>query len=133
MVLAVLEPGASRLQFLSAGHGPILVYHRHANEFQDHAAQGIPLGISPVFPFGAPGEITLSPGDMAILLTDGFIEWEDPAGEQFGLARIKDAIRSHPDLPAPALIAQLYSEVLRFTRGTKQSDDLTAVVVRRTG
>jgi serine phosphatase RsbU (regulator of sigma subunit) len=132
MVMAVLEPGASRLHLLSAGHGPILVYRRSENEFQDLPAQGIPLGISDGFPFGAPQEITLAPGDMAILLTDGFIEWEDPAGEQFGLARLQDAIRSHADLPAQALIAELYSQLLRFTRGTKQSDDLTAVVIKRT-
>jgi serine phosphatase RsbU (regulator of sigma subunit) len=133
MVLAVLEPGSARLQFLSAGHGPILVYNRRADQFRDYPAQGIPLGISATFPFGSPVETTLASGDLAILLTDGFIEWEDPAGEQFGLARIQQVIRAHRELPAHELIAQLHSEVLRFARGTKQSDDLTAVLVKRTG
>ena len=64
--------------------------------------------------------------------TDGFFEWADPEGEQFGTERVHDVIHRHRGATATELIAILYRTVLDFARGTPQADDLTAVIVKRT-
>jgi serine phosphatase RsbU (regulator of sigma subunit) len=70
-------------------------------------------------------------GDMVVLATDGFFEWENPEGEQFGVARLTQAVRDARHLPSEQIIAELYTAVKTFANGTKQMDDLTAVVIKR--
>jgi hypothetical protein len=68
---------------------------------------------------------------MLVLLTDGFYEWDRPDGEQFGTERIADLIRRHHTLPVAEFIRVVYRAVVEFSAGTRQGDDLTAVIVRR--
>ena len=65
------------------------------------------------------------------MVTDGFYEWEDPDGEQFGLGRLEAVIRKARDCRAEEVIDQLRSAVESFCKGTEQMDDLTAVVLKR--
>jgi sigma-B regulation protein RsbU (phosphoserine phosphatase) len=68
---------------------------------------------------------------MLALVTDGFYEWENPEGEEFGLVRLEAVIRESRDYPAEEVIARLRSAVVSFCKGTEQKDDLTAVILRR--
>ena len=72
----------------------------------------------------------LHTGDLILLATDGFFEWENDQGEQFGVQRIEGAMRASRDLAASEIISHLYDAVTRFSNGTKQQDDLTAVVIK---
>ena len=65
-----------------------------------------------------------------LLATDGFFEWENDQGEQFGVQRIEGAMRASRDSAASVIISHLYDAVIRFSNGTKQQDDLTAVVIK---
>ena len=66
-----------------------------------------------------------------VLPTDGFFEWENAEGEQFGVQRMEAVIRASRQLAPAEIIAQLYDAVTRFANGTKQQDDLTAVIIKR--
>jgi serine phosphatase RsbU (regulator of sigma subunit) len=66
-----------------------------------------------------------------VLPTDGFFEWENVEGEQFGLERMEEVIRASRQLAPAEIIAQLYDAVTKFSNGTKQQDDLTAVIIKR--
>ena len=68
---------------------------------------------------------------MIVLATDGFFEWENANGEQFGEARMTQVIRGSRERSPEEIIAELYKSVLAFANGTKQIDDLTAVVIKR--
>jgi serine phosphatase RsbU (regulator of sigma subunit) len=72
-------------------------------------------------------------GDLVLLITDGFFEWANAADEQFGVERLADSVRKFSKLPPEQIIAELYHAVLAFANGTKQNDDLTAVVIKRVG
>ena len=132
-VAAACRPGSGRVQLLSAGHGPLFVYHLQAGATSQLDPQGLPFGIVPDFAADPPHEIDLLPGDMIVLATDGFFEWVNSAGEQFGTARLAAAIRSTSALPPREIIAGLYDAVVAFSAGTPQKDDLTAVIIKRTG
>ena len=71
------------------------------------------------------------PGDVLVLTTDGFFEWQDAAGEQYGTSRLEAFVRERHDLAPQALIDALHASVLEHAGGTEQADDLTAVVIRR--
>jgi serine phosphatase RsbU (regulator of sigma subunit) len=73
----------------------------------------------------------LKSGDMIVLVTDGFYEWENPEGQEFGLERLKETIREARDCSAEEVITRLHKAVKDFSKGTEQKDDLTAVVLKR--
>jgi serine phosphatase RsbU (regulator of sigma subunit) len=126
-----LDPKKSSVKILSAGHGPILWYKTDEKTIANLEAQGIPLGMIAGVPYSKASEGSLAPGDMVVVVTDGFYEWENPEGEQFGVERLKTVISDSYNCSAEEVIAKLRSSVQSFCRGTKQQDDLTAVVLKR--
>ena len=131
-VAAVCEAGSSRVELLSAGHGPSFVYVLSEDRFEKIGAQGLPLGISSLLASDPPKILDLSTGDLLVLATDGFFEWTNREGEQFGVKRLEETIRKSRQKPPCELISALYGAVLAFSNGTKQQDDLTSVVIKRT-
>ncbi|MFZ9032993.1 MAG: cache domain-containing protein [Anaerohalosphaeraceae bacterium] len=129
-VVALLDPTDSKIQLLSAGHGPILLYTASDDRIQDFIADDIPLGLGLDIGYGPAREIMLTEGDMLVLVTDGFFEWENADGEMFGLTRLQETIAKYKDRPAKEIISSLYKEVVEFSGGTKQQDDLTAVILK---
>ncbi|HET8781680.1 MAG TPA: PP2C family protein-serine/threonine phosphatase [Pyrinomonadaceae bacterium] len=126
-----LDPQSAEVKVLSAGHGPILWYHRATNNLEDFEAQGIPLGMIAGMPYEDSRLKSLSAGDMLVLITDGFYEWQSPEKEEFGVERVKNVIRDARDCSAEEVISRLYKAVKDFSKGTEQADDLTAVVLKR--
>ena len=64
------------------------------------AAQGPPLGLFPGHPYGS-GALTLAPGDLVVLYTDGITEAANPDDEEFGLERLVALVRSVAARPLP--------------------------------
>jgi len=131
-VAAVCTPGEDRVELLSAGHAPLFLYSSRTQELARFDAQALPLGIVPDFASEAPVILSLQPGDLLLLITDGFFEWENSSEEQFGFDRLAAMIRKHCHLPPEEIIAEIYQAVLGFAGGTRQKDDLTAVLIKRT-
>jgi serine phosphatase RsbU (regulator of sigma subunit) len=130
-VAAICCPGSSDIEMLSAGHGPIFIYSHPEDRFREMNAQALPFGILPSFTSDPPEHVHLHSGDLLLLATDGFFEWENDQGEQFGVLRVKESIRSSRDSAPAEIIMRLYETVNAFSNGTKQQDDLTAVVIKR--
>lgn len=130
-VAAVCSNEEAKVELLSAGHGPLFVYSSARDAFVQFGAQAIPLGLLPELNSAEPLVLHLDEGDMVVLATDGFFEWEDASGEQFGLERLEQAVRKARHLAPEEIIAELYHAVKHFAAGTKQMDDLTAVVIKR--
>ena len=130
-VAAVCSPAGPGIEILSAGHGPTLIYSRTEDRFTELNAHALPFGILPAFNSDPPTRLQLQTGDMVLLATDGFFEWENEHGEQFGLQRTEEAIRASRDLAPSEIIASLYDGVKAFAAGCKQQDDLTAVIIKR--
>ncbi len=130
-VAAVCCPECADVELLSAGHGPLFVYSSSADRFTEMNAHGLPFGILPSFQSDPPTHLQLNSGDLVLLATDGFFEWENEVGEAFGVQRMEDAIRAFRDSAPRDIIANLYLNVLKFANGTRQQDDLTAVIIKR--
>jgi serine phosphatase RsbU (regulator of sigma subunit) len=83
------------------------------------------------FQYDKATEGRLEPGDFLALVTDGFFEWENPEGEQYGLTRLDEILRESHELSAENVIGRLRESVAEFCKGTTQMDDLTAVILKR--
>ena len=131
LFLAALDVGSGRLEFVAAGCAPI-VYRTHGSpSSMPVEATTIPLGILPALPASPATVVTLSPGDVLVMATDGFYERENPAGVQFGLELLQERVRDHSGRSASGLIQLLHEDVSRHAEGARQTDDMTAIVVRR--
>jgi serine phosphatase RsbU (regulator of sigma subunit) len=130
-VAAVCCPGCPDIELLSAGHGPLFIYSRPKDRFTELNAHALPLGILPSFASDPSTRLELHTGDLVLLATDGFFEWENDQGEQFGVRRMEDVIRASRDIASSEIISRLYDAVTRFSNGTRQQDDLTAVLIKR--
>ncbi|MCH8964930.1 MAG: SpoIIE family protein phosphatase [Planctomycetes bacterium] len=129
--LAFLDSETSTISHLSAGHGPLIHYVAADDRFVELPAATLPLGITKNLPAGPAPDIVLGPGDLFILITDGFFEWIRAGGEQFGLKRLYEVIRSNRQLACSEIIERLHRAVVEFGQGTPQEDDLTAIVVKK--
>jgi len=131
-VVAVLDPKSDIIRMLSAGHAPLMLYTAADNQVQIFAAHGIPFGLMPGVAYGPPQDIQMASGDMLVLITDGFTEWMNLESEEFGDDRLAEVIKTSAGLPPADIISALYAEVLRYAGPVEQSDDLTAIIVKRT-
>jgi sigma-B regulation protein RsbU (phosphoserine phosphatase) len=119
------------VRWASGGHGPML-WHRAADDSVSQlVATAPPMGIMGELPMPPGPAVELAPGDQFLVLTDGFFEFADGAGEQFGIARVEQWLRESRSVRPRRAIEQLAERVLAFAAGAPQKDDLTAVLVRR--
>jgi serine phosphatase RsbU (regulator of sigma subunit) len=131
-VVGVLDPEKGRVDLLSAGHAPLLLYRAAEDRIESFDAHGIPFGLMDGIPYGPPQSIDLAPGDTLVLVTDGFIEWANAEEEEFGEDRVGEIVRSSRELSAADVIDKLHREVVEFAGAVEQQDDLTAVIIKRT-
>ncbi len=128
----ILDPAAGMLEYVSAGHGPLLLFLATSGQVKSFGATGLPMAILEDAEYPHAERIDFEPGDTFLLLTDGFVEWARPDGELYGQDRLAEVIRANTDASCENLIQAIYQDVLKFSEGTGQADDLTAVVLRRT-
>jgi len=81
---------------------------------------------------GVCAEAQLGDGDVLAIYSDGVTEAIGEDEEDFGMARLADALRATSRLGAQAQLDDVVASVQRFSRGT-QFDDITLVIARCTG
>ncbi len=128
----VLDAARATLHYVSAGQGPLWHYRAAEDRVDERPATCLPIGIMPDMPVEAGEPVVFAPGDVFLLLTDGFIEWAREDGEQYGAGRLVDLVRRHHHLPSAELIRRIHEDVRAFAGPAPQGDDLTAVLIRRT-
>ena len=128
-IITALDPGTGRLSYTNAGHNPGLLL-RADGTVQRLEANGLPLGLFPVVEYEKV-EITLGPGDLVMLYTDGITEAANPKGDEFGLDRLQAVVRKYSREPLVALAVAIETAVEVFVDGTPFGDDRTIVMLRR--
>jgi sigma-B regulation protein RsbU (phosphoserine phosphatase) len=125
---AVLKDGT--LSYCNAGQEPPLVVRKDGVEWLE--VGGPVLGLLSIATYEC-GTVSLQPGDLVVVYSDGVSEARNRDGDEFGRDRFVDVmVRSHGQKPDTAL-EQLLEEVRKFSEGAAQADDITAVVLRYRG
>jgi sigma-B regulation protein RsbU (phosphoserine phosphatase) len=119
----IYDPGSRHLRYAIAGHPPPRLRRGRAYVSAVQSTAGLPLGIEQDETW-TEADVTLAPGDALLLYTDGIIEGTNVAGEQFGLARLDDALRLGP-WRAGRLVQHIERRYRDFCLGSPDMDDRT--------
>ena len=116
------------LRYVNAGHCPPLLVRAGGGSIRNLDATGLPAGMLEEAVYEA-RDVTLRPGDMLVLYTDGLTEAEDPDGRAFGEGGLREVVRTNATLGCRALHGALEQAVSRFAQGAVQKDDRTLMVI----
>jgi len=129
---AQFDPATHRLSYVNAGHCPPILLRAHAMngaaERLDQAG-GTVVGLLPECAYER-AEVTLAPGDLLVIYTDGFSEAMNPSLEEWGDKRLLEAVSNCNGLPAKDSIDKIMKAADAFASGAPQSDDMTLVILR---
>jgi sigma-B regulation protein RsbU (phosphoserine phosphatase) len=124
---ASYRPDTHVLSYLSAGHPPLL--HRQGTDVQlIGEGDQIPLGVLRDHEYRN-NEVSVEPGAILVLHTDGIIEARNPRGQMFGLERLRELVANGPDAPQ-ALVDHVVAEVQTHQENPLGADDQTLVVLK---
>ena len=116
-----------RLTYVNAGHTtPILA--GSSERFRRLDCGGVPIGLLPESSFCA-GTVTLEPGDLVVLYSDGITEAGVLDAEPFGEARLESLIVAHRDQPLGDIQREILAAVRRWS-GRDPEDDMTLLLIR---
>jgi phosphoserine phosphatase RsbU/P len=127
---AEFDPAARSLAYIRAGHNPPLL-RRAGGEIERLEAGALPLGIKADEAFTATS-LQLTPGDLLVIFSDGFVEAENSAQEEFGEELLIAAVKATPPEAAGQTLKNLMSRLDAFVGVARQHDDVTLVIVRVT-
>jgi serine phosphatase RsbU (regulator of sigma subunit) len=130
LFLARLDPCTRSLLYASAGHPKGCFCDASGSVKAFLESTGPPLGIVPGGDFPIGPAITLQPGDLVLLLTDGVVEARAPDDTVFGFQRAIDLARVYRRDTAAEIVYNLYHAVRAFSHNHPQIDDITAVVIK---
>ena len=132
MAVACLDPDTGSVVSANAGHPTAYVFDRDGKVKAELASTGLPLGMLSDRPYTEGREIVAAPGDVVLMVSDGFLEAEDSQGLEFGVDRVIEVVGSNVGLSAAGIVQRLTEAVRAFSGGRAQQDDLTVVICRRT-
>ncbi len=125
-----LRPGSGRLRYLNAGHNPPFVLREKATEALQ--ASAIPLGMMAGTAY-TEGEMTLEPGNLLVVYSDGLTEASNSKDEEFGADRLQAMLPRLRGLSAEESVRLIIDEVNLFLGRERPHDDLSLVVLARAG
>ena len=127
--LAVIDRGKDEVSFVNAGHNPpILVGRKGRPRLLE--GTGPCLGMFPAQQYREK-TISLVPGDVLCLYTDGIVESRKEKQEEFGDQRLVERLKDSGSLAAREIMEKIYEDVSGFIGGTEAGDDMTLVIVKR--
>ncbi|MBA0088622.1 MAG: SpoIIE family protein phosphatase [Acidobacteria bacterium Pan2503] len=125
--IAVYDSATRTLRYTNAGHLPSFLICNGSSHLLDKG--GMVLGVLEDYVYEQ-GELQVAPESLLIGYSDGLVEPENVYGEEFGIARLREAaIRVQS--AEPSLVAESLMAAAEEWAGTpEQADDMTVIVTR---
>jgi serine phosphatase RsbU (regulator of sigma subunit) len=124
---ATLDPDG-HFTYINAGHNlPILA--RATGETETLTTKSVLLGAFDFVEY-KPRQTRLAPGDVVVMYTDGVTEAVNADNQMFGDERLERLVKDSVSLSAEQIKQRILDEVLSFTAGLPQGDDITLIVLK---
>jgi len=124
---AAYDPVTRQLDCVNAGHNPPLLLR--GSEIIRLEADGPVVGLLPHAPY-TEQSLTLQPGDLLVLYTDGISEAMTHKDEEWGDERMIVAAQKSQKKNASEVLIELFAATDSFTAGAPQHDDMTLLVLK---
>jgi len=129
MFCAILNIRTGELLYTNGGHNPPLLLHNTGEAEYLQLDSGMALGIDIDAEYIIES-LTMQPGDVFVMYTDGVTEAFSKTGEMYEEDRLKQTTVSLQAFPVKDLTEGITSSVSSFSAGMPQSDDITILSVR---
>ena len=130
MFFIEINPDTKTLSWVRAGHEPPLLYHATTGEFSQLDRGGLVLGIDNNHEYQEMITGELVPGDIIFIGTDGISEARNADNELFGKDRIQQILKKFAQKSAKEIQKELLLQLADFSKGGKQEDDITLVIIK---
>lgn len=130
-VLCVIDLASGEMTIAIAGHMPLMIRKTDGSiiEFGEEAV-GVPIGVVDAYPYDVMVR-QIDPGETCVIYTDGVSEAMNPAGELYGIDRLRELMKDSVGGHADALGKVILGDVRKFANGRAQNDDITIMVFGR--
>ena len=125
----VLDAASHTFRYSNAGHNPPFLV-RPGGEPLLLEAGGTVLGSFETCSYSE-AAVTLRPGDVILIYSDGISEAADESGTQFGEDSIAEIVTANPDDSSEALLVRVIEAARNHSRAMPPMDDMTVVVIKR--
>lgn len=129
LFFGILDSKKNELCYCNAGHDFPLLFR--TNKTVDRLKTGgVVLGFVPHFSYNE-DRIAVNAGDVLLLNSDGITEAMNQCDEEFGEQRLMEVVKANLDKSAEQMIHFIIKEVLEYSKGVPQLDDMTLLVIKR--
>jgi sigma-B regulation protein RsbU (phosphoserine phosphatase) len=129
MAMMMMKIKDNQLRVSVAGMPPLLIYRAATRCVEEIALRGMPLGSLKEFPYKQE-ELNLFAGDTLVLMSDGFPETFNEAGEMLDYERGKKLLAEVAHGTPQEIINHFVRTSDEWAGGQPQSDDVTFVVLK---
>jgi sigma-B regulation protein RsbU (phosphoserine phosphatase) len=126
LMLAHIDMQTGRAEIGQAGHPHAIVLRRDGH-IEQGGAGGMPVGLLETAVFSTQ-QVTLSPGDRLVLLSDGVTECANPAGAMLCDAGVASLIAGLPPVPLEQFFAEFEAGLETYAGAADFTDDVSGVV-----
>jgi sigma-B regulation protein RsbU (phosphoserine phosphatase) len=130
-IYGVLSLGSGEFTYANAGHNPPLWMKKADNSLEGLTRTSAALGIIKDLSVRE-RTVSLGPGDLLLLYTDGLTEAFSPEGEQYGEERLQEVLKAAELSQARQALDALEASVKQFMGQLPAADDLTMLALKRT-
>lgn len=133
LIYGIIDTEKKRFTFCRAGHCPILLTREGQDTFEMLEPRGLGLGLDKGTIFERSLEeqsISLKPGTLLLLYTDGATEARNKLGDEFGEDRLAQSFVKHNQQSLNNLMAKIVGDIDAFVGGEKAHDDMTCVLIK---
>lgn len=129
MAALIVKIKACNMAVVGAGMPPLLIFRSATQEIEEIALKGMPLGSVSEFPYQKQ-ERTLFPGDVVVLMSDGFPERFNEKGEILDYEKAKAILGKVAHQSLSEIIGHFVEVGEAWAEGRAQDDDVTFVVLK---
>jgi serine phosphatase RsbU (regulator of sigma subunit) len=113
-------------EYASAGHPPMLHWRAATKDVATLGVEQLPIGMFEDVVYET-ARVRYGHGDVFVITTDGVLEAENAAGEEFSIGRLEEVIRRSDGFSPEHTVESMVKAVQSFGR---QMDDQTILVLR---
>ena len=129
---AILDPESGVLTYCNAGHNPPFLYSANGGGMKTLTRTAIPIGVLDDTPWEQ-SSVSMKPGDLLVMYTDGVTEAEDEFEDFFGEARLQAVAAANLGRSVAIIESKVVTAVLDFVGDAPQFDDITLMLLGRDG